>query len=465
MAKIIRFSIAAFVLVMISAGGAAEKAAVSQRDKAAVKLADALCGVASVYEKAGDLAAACAIYSEAVFHMPDHPKAGKTREKLAREIEKGAAEKKDIDAEALKKAEAALKKVALKDLPAVVSEYVKTGDYKAATYWTRKIAKTVDLAKPPADLAKDAEKTRKTLKDEARRMSKAKAHRQALAAAMALLPKEGKDADLDGIISAAQAALAEENKAIETDISQAKSKYVKRSLTGHEMKYFLSLPSAFDPAKKYPVVVVVVGSGADYENQITDSARFKTKDIIYVVPVTASNTNQRIYPNLKTNDVAFDDEGIRLMLSDLEAMFSADRERFFISGFSGGGTICYYEAANRTQVWRAAAPRHPNYYPQKWPVESANAFKGDVYFPIHIFTSADDEYKLTINGTAPGVEPQTKQAISEFTAKHFVCLRRTELSGYKHNESNQYFEKVLSWFDEAAAGVNVSGDPPDYFKK
>jgi dienelactone hydrolase len=175
----------------------------------------------------------------------------------------------------------------------------------------------------------------------------------------------------------------------------------------------------------------------------------------------------KFYPKFSGNAIAFDHKGITKLLEDLENLFGADRERFFITGFSGGGTYAYFATMRDIGRWRASAPRNPNYYPQNWAGGHMKQLpKSEIYLPVHIFTSEKDEYKECIRDPkVPGIEPQTKNACAALNGMHFACVLRTEVPGVTHNESPKYYDQIFNWFDKVIAGTQVSGESPNYWPK
>ncbi len=154
---------------------------------------------------------------------------------------------------------------------------------------------------------------------------------------------------------------------------------VLRKAGAHAMEYYLSLPKGWTPEKKWPVVVAVEGSGCNFLGYLNGFvAKRGDLPFILVTPLTFSNTNQvdqvkaaYHYPKeiLEAMDVrqgrtlkrlTFDAEGVAAVLEDLRKECGAE-EKYFLTGFSGGGVLAWDTLFQHPERLEAVAPACSNF--------------------------------------------------------------------------------------------------------
>jgi poly(3-hydroxybutyrate) depolymerase len=145
-------------------------------------------------------------------------------------------------------------------------------------------------------------------------------------------------------------------------IEQAKAAPTWQEIEGTSMRYLVSLPEQWEAGRTWPVVVVVTGSNSNFPviAKGYQTARGEMPFVV-VVPATVSSGSKIIaerYPHLPAGELAkyagaglaaklaYDADGIDRMLADVRARFGGER-KVYLSGFSMGGSLAWYMAANR----------------------------------------------------------------------------------------------------------------------
>jgi predicted esterase len=219
----------------------------------------------------------------------------------------------------------------------------------------------------------------------------------------------------------------------------------------HEMRYFLMLPEAWTAGRTWPVLVVCEGAGAGYEAQCARHAGFrKDVPVILVTPCTFSNTNGTNrskypwYPESVFEEVAgkgpmaFDDPGIMAALEDVRRDWNAE-EKYFITGFSGGGIVAWTHVFARPERLRGAFLANANFAgaPRETP-------EGGRDVVIRAFQGADD-------GHIESLTRQWNHAEQILKERGFTDYTRTLLPKVGHTACHQpVFDAIRGILEKSA---------------
>jgi predicted esterase len=238
--------------------------------------------------------------------------------------------------------------------------------------------------------------------------------------------------------------------ALEAELAQADVALVKGD---HPMVGWVSLPKGWAPKQEWRVLVTVDGSGSNFLGSARTfrDARGSRKFVV-LAPCSLSNTNE-----LEAAKYPFYSEALRkewggrrveFDLAGLQALLKAVHDRFggaetiAITGFSGGGNLCYSMTMHHPdRVW-AAAPACANYQPGL--AQGAKAVEGGGP-PVHILTGEKDEHRDQVFGQTPGIEGQSDWAQESFAKLGFRNVKRTMIPGAGHSSLPQ---QVWAFFDE-----------------
>jgi predicted esterase len=238
--------------------------------------------------------------------------------------------------------------------------------------------------------------------------------------------------------------------ALEQDMAAADLALIKGK---HPMVGWLSLPSGWTKKGPWQVLVAVDGSGSNFVGAARNFAGARGgRKFLVLAPVSLSNTNALEEAKYSVYDpallrqwdarrVEFDIAGLESLLEVLRTRYGAD-EKIAITGFSGGGNLCYSMTLQRPErVW-AAAPACANYQPGlangAKPVEGGGP-------PVHVLTGANDEHKDQVFGSKPGIEGQSDWAMDSFQKLGFTRVKRTMLPGVGHSSCAK---EVWTFLDE-----------------
>jgi predicted esterase len=219
------------------------------------------------------------------------------------------------------------------------------------------------------------------------------------------------------------------------------------------MVAWLSLPRSFAKKGEAPVLVAVEGAGCNFLGLCRGFVDGRgSRRFLVLTPVTLSNTNElrpETYPmyapslldEWKSKRVEFDLAGLEAILQVLRERYGA-AEKVAITGFSGGGNLCYSWTLRRPDRVLASAPACANFQPGL--AGDAKAVEGGGP-PVHVLTGAKDEFRDQVHGQKPGIEGQSDGAMEAFERLGFTRVRRTMLPGVGHSSCAR---EVWAFVDE-----------------
>ncbi|MFQ5844648.1 MAG: alpha/beta hydrolase, partial [Planctomycetota bacterium] len=244
--------------------------------------------------------------------------------------------------------------------------------------------------------------------------------------------------------------------ALEAELAQKDAVLIKGP--GHDMVGYLSLPRSWRRKAQWPVLVAVDGAGSNFLGAARRFAQARgSRNFIVLVPCSLSNTNAlqpQKYPWYRKEVLEGGVPRIRFDLDGLAALLDAVRERFGggakigITGFSGGGNLCYAMTALHPDRILFAAPACANFsgmgFSEAGRVEGGGP-------PVHILTGEKDPHRRHTRGNPdiPGIEPQTDAAVQALEERGFTRVRRTMLPGVKHSACPR---QVWEFCDEVRRG-------------
>lgn len=210
----------------------------------------------------------------------------------------------------------------------------------------------------------------------------------------------------------------------------------------HPAAAYVSFPKDWKPGKSYEVLVSVDGAGANFMgNAKAFSSRRASRPFITVAPHALSCTNaideskfpaysKELISEWNGRRVDFDVPGLLAMLDFLHERFGAKKE-IAITGFSGGGNLCYGFTLRHPDRVKCAAPACANFIPSL--ADGAPTVEGGGP-QVHVMTGEKDPHRhLTHGKSPPGIETQTDWAMEAFKKHGFTNVKRTMLPGVGHS--------------------------------
>jgi predicted esterase len=164
--------------------------------------------------------------------------------------------------------------------------------------------------------------------------------------------------------------------------------WIYTNAQGTRLPYRLFLPPQYDPGTRHPLVLFWHGGGevgTDNVGQLKDNGQFSFLTAsnlakfpcFYLAPQVASaNSCEEFYGIL---DCATN------LLSHLEAVFSIDPDRVYVTGLSAGGHGTWIMVARYPDLFAAAVPMSG-----RWPCNSIQDFLRSLHVPVWNFHGAND---------------------------------------------------------------------------
>ncbi len=208
-----------------------------------------------------------------------------------------------------------------------------------------------------------------------------------------------------------------------------------------DQPYALYLPRAYDPARKYPLVVSLHGAGSNHrlnlrrvfgrgnvaaESDIEASRYFPPlRDVDFIVASPFARGAMG-YQGIAEKDV-YD------VLADVKRRFSIDDDRVYLTGLSMGGGGALWLGLTRPDLWAAIAPVCPASVPGVEDL-APNA----LHVPVHLFHGDQDQ--------------SVPVAVSRAWQKRFLDLNvraeYVEYPGVRHNSWDFAYRNgaIFDWF-------------------
>lgn len=223
----------------------------------------------------------------------------------------------------------------------------------------------------------------------------------------------------------------------------------------HPLVGYVSLPGGWKKGVKYDVLVAVDGAGSGFLGCARGFAKGRgARPVIVLAPCTLANTNkllpkkypfysQKVLDENNAGRFAFDLEGVRGLLAVIAERYGG-RHKIAITGFSGGGNLCYGFTIVHPELVLCAAPACANFSGMGRSDAGKPEGGGP---PIHIMTGAQDPHRdFTFgNKNSPGIEPQTDNAEKALIELGFTKVERSMLNGVKHSALRK---QVWEFYDE-----------------
>ena len=253
--------------------------------------------------------------------------------------------------------------------------------------------------------------------------------------------------DLDPDAAGKKACDAMTAELAQSDVAMIKS-------PDHPMVGWISLPKGWTAKSECRVLVAVEGAGSNFLGATRGFASARgARKFIVVGPCSLSNTNElkpETYPFYAPSlleewggrRIDFDVPGLEALLAIVKERFGGSVEKIAITGFSGGGNLCYSWTMRHPERVLCSAPACANFNPGL-PGEAPPVTDGGP--PVHILTGEKDEHRNDVFGQKPGIEGQAEWAQEAFTRLGFTHVRRTLLPGVGHSSCGK---QVWDFVDE-----------------
>lgn len=209
-----------------------------------------------------------------------------------------------------------------------------------------------------------------------------------------------------------------------------------------EQPYGLYIPQKYNPAMKYPLVIMLHGATSNHRLALrrvfgkpnlpgqpdAEASRFfpEWKDIDYIVATP--------YARGTMGYVGVPEEDVMRVLEECKSNFSIDENRVYLTGLSMGGGGTLYIGLIRPDLFAAIAPVCPA------PPDEALELTGNALnLPVAIFQGGDDQV----------VKPEEVRKIRDQLLEAGASVEFREFPGVRHNVWVQAYdqENIFHWFD------------------
>lgn len=211
---------------------------------------------------------------------------------------------------------------------------------------------------------------------------------------------------------------------------------LKRSDPETGNKYFLYVPSSYDPNAKWPLVVLCHGTRPwdSARRQMLDWVQLaEEKGFLVAAPELAGTSSApKRRPAKQVAMQREDERRILGMVRHVRAGYEISEDRIFLTGWSAGGFAVLYTGLKHPQVFRALALQQGNFN-AAYLSELADGI--DPYQPVCVISGALD----MLTGK------DAKRCVKWLEAHH-VNLQKLEVNGGHRGHPEQaqsFFEKVL----------------------
>lgn len=210
-----------------------------------------------------------------------------------------------------------------------------------------------------------------------------------------------------------------------------------------EQPYGLYIPKSYDPAKKYPLVMMLHGAGSNHrlalrrvfgksngedETDVEASQYFPEWDGVDYIVASPYARGTAGYQGIPEQDV-YD------VLADVKKRFNIDEDRTYLTGLSMGGGGTLWIGLTRPDIWAAIAPVCP-----APPAGTIDLAGNAINFPVHFF-HGDKDPTVPVQWTRDWVEKMQNIGV-EVTYKEFVDVKHDSwVSAYDA-------EYIFGWFNQ-----------------
>lgn len=133
---------------------------------------------------------------------------------------------------------------------------------------------------------------------------------------------------------------------------------------GSNTKYYLYVPSNYDPARAWPMMVTLHGSYLwdGPQRQVKEWKHLAEQRGFVVVAPFLKSTQGTLpaFTHLRKNDLAEDEQNVLAIMEDIRKRYCIDEKSVMISGYSAGGFPLHYIALRNPQLFSVAVSRTAN---------------------------------------------------------------------------------------------------------
>lgn len=220
----------------------------------------------------------------------------------------------------------------------------------------------------------------------------------------------------------------------------------------HIMQAYVVLPDGWTAKKTWPLFVAIVGANCAYQSLLEELTRAASKKpAVLVIPMTISNANELPFQKLpyaretmtpyadlgrRPQRLMWDEQGLASVLSEVRSRFGGE-ERFFLTGYSGGGMLTYFWLQHHAGQLFGACLASANYWDF---CEQGTVPPVDGGCPVLIVSGTLD------SAGKERIFPQSDQGTARLKSLGFTQVERRHLTGRDHEA---FYELGFEVFENA----------------
>lgn len=206
-----------------------------------------------------------------------------------------------------------------------------------------------------------------------------------------------------------------------------KAKVVEGDSRG--MYYYLFVPSQYDRAKSYPLIVALhwsSGRGTDMLERWEKAA--ENKGYFVACP---NSRNPQVW------NLGKEDKDVLRMVDEIKSVYSIDPKRIFVTGFSAGATYAYYFGLVYPDTFAASAPIAGSL---RFVIEAEKINVKNVERKIPFFIMHGDNDNI--------VNFEESQFARDYLEQSGFPVKLRKLGGEQHNFPADLSWVIINWFDK-----------------
>jgi poly(3-hydroxybutyrate) depolymerase len=175
-----------------------------------------------------------------------------------------------------------------------------------------------------------------------------------------------------------------------------------KQVSGHRLRYLVSLPEGWRPGRRFPAVVVIESANRDFAANLDAFVKARgSRPFLLLAPFVVTNGGAQYrsvptYPYSASDfaaieemgPFAFDSSGIAAMMAEARTTYGAE-DKYFLTGWEAGGHTVWALLFQHPEAIRAAALSTPNYQ-GRWMEAGFSRSAARSTLPVQVLKTEDE---------------------------------------------------------------------------
>ncbi len=249
-----------------------------------------------------------------------------------------------------------------------------------------------------------------------------------LAARTRAIQAEADLAAVDKLLAAPKAV--EALKALDADVEKAQGEFLLRPPGDGLMEYLLKLPKDYEAGKRIPLYIHIHGSGGNAMESSGDEGQ-RGAGYAFLAPTCLSSKGQ--------GDAGAEANLVLRIVDRLCNDLGIDRDRVFLDGHSGGGSIAYTMIDKHRDRMRGVIPIEANFF-----VSIGRCAQPET-FPVYVIKGEKDEHNEKI------LNREIAAALAALKNAQFVNVKFEIIPEMTHSTIQLCEPQILAWVQDILA--------------